>query len=879
MKGWTKAMILVCLTAAVLIVAFFFFKPQLAQEHRGAITVANPYNADEEVSQALEQLKNNPETAMILTGSKSSSRQIALTFDGLTDRNTIQQIIALLQRYNGRATFFADGILAVEYPETLTDIQNAGQKIESYTLVGQSKMEAMPIEKLVYDFCRTKKIIRENTRQEPALLKCNDTKYTAQVLQAAKAAGFTYVVQSDVLVNVKQFSTPASAAAVVASLRPGSIVSVRLKNKIELFANEQKKKDVQPAVDKQPGLKEISQPSVGEKEVVRAVENLLIALQKAKYSTVYVEDIANHNQTTAKRLENRTAFASLSKATSFLQEQVLGLLSCRTAYAAELVDHKSQEIKMISTTEPALSYTFGGLAKRAVVDDVLNKLNDLGIKATFFVAESEMRKYPETVRKIIANGHEIGIAIVPKNGETFDEICKSIILSRQQLQEQFGVTTSLVKQPWGVVTDTTREAVAAVGCQLIGQSLNIIQSKHKDYTSAEQVINEIFGKSKISLARGQIVHFRMDFYTNDKLVADLLEMVKQRKVDNIAYATSFDSPALNHANDSSYRLKPVGEILTNKKYIYQYPVDPSNVSERVRNNGRGFPIDQHNFLSEVEKRYIGNEDVTYETSILGFSKMDVRRLDKQGFIHTEDNVIFLTFDDWGTDAAINKILYVLRKHQVAGTFFIITHNVAQNPNLLRTIAMQGHDIGCHSDLHKPMVVHDPRTGKLTATQDKEEYTQELAEAYQKLLAVVGDATVNGRPALTKFFRPPALAISKTGLESLFADGYEYSVSGSCSTNDYKAESVPQLVKIMKDGVYTENGEVKKGAVLVMHMTDRAAYTAMSLDILLTANEAKPDSDPSKFKVGRLSDYLIAGYSQIDRKKTLQLVHSSGNLQK
>lgn len=105
MKGWTKAMILVCLTAAVLIVAFFFFKPQLAQEHRGAITVANPYNADEEVSQALEQLKNNPETAMILTGSKSSSRQIALTFDGLTDRNTIQQIIALLQRYNGRATF------------------------------------------------------------------------------------------------------------------------------------------------------------------------------------------------------------------------------------------------------------------------------------------------------------------------------------------------------------------------------------------------------------------------------------------------------------------------------------------------------------------------------------------------------------------------------------------------------------------------------------------------------------------------------------------------------------------------------------------------------------------------------------------------------
>ena len=40
--------------------------------------------------------------------------------------------------------------------------------------------------------------------------------------------------------------------------------------------------------------------------------------------------------------------------------------------------------------------------------------------------------------------------------------------------------------------------------------------------------------------------------------------------------------------------------------------------------------------------------------------------------------------------------------------------------------------------------------------------------------------------------------------------------------------------------------------------------------MLTANEAKADSDPSKFKVGRLSDYLIEGYSQIDRGKSLKL---------
>ena len=282
-----------------------------------------------------------------------------------------------------------------------------------------------------------------------------------------------------------------------------------------------------------------------------------------------------------------------------------------------------------------------------------------------------------------------------------------------------------------------------------------------------------------------------------------------------------------------------------------------------------------NFLSELANRYIGNEFVNDEDRMIGFSKMDIRRLDQSGLIHTEGNVIFLTFDDWGMDAAVNKILYVLRKHRVPGTFFVLTNNVLHNPNLLRIIAREGHDIGSHSDQHKPMAVRDPQTGRQVPTQTKEEYTKDLKTAYQKLLAVIGDVNVNGRPALTRFFRPPTLAISKAGCEALFDAGYEYIISGSADSYDYEAASVPQLVKSIKEGLYTERGEVKKGAILVMHMGDYCVYTPMALDILLTANEAKADSDPSKFKVGRLSDYLTAGYSQINRKQSLRLNKANG----
>ena len=63
------------------------------------------------------------------------------------------------------------------------------------------------------------------------------------------------------------------------------------------------------------------------------------------------------------------------------------------------------------------------------------------------------------------------------------------------------------------------------------------------------------------------------------------------------------------------------------------------------------------------------------------------------------------------------------------------------------------------------------------------------------------------------------------------------------------------------GIYNSKREVIKGSIVVMHMSDNSMYTAVALDILLTANAKKADSDPTKFIVGRLSDYLTGGYIQ------------------
>ncbi len=409
----------------------------------------------------------------------------------------------------------------------------------------------------------------------------------------------------------------------------------------------------------------------------------------------------------------------------------------------------------------------------------------------------------------------------------------------------------------------------SLGCILIGQSLNIVQSKHKDAVSAEVVMGEIFGKAMHSLARGHILYFRLDFYTNHRLAGDLMTRIKQRKVDNIAYATSIDNPASNRSNNSQYVIKPVGEILGNRGYTYQYPVRPDAVLPHLRLEATRPVTDSKNFIAETSKRYIGHPDVNMEDRMLGFSKMEARRLDTTGLIHTNRNEIFLTFDDWGTDAAINKLLYVLRKHDVPATFFIITGNVLANPNLLRSIAVEGHEIGSHSDTHRAMAVRDPKTNNQVRTLTKEEYVVDFTKGYQKLLDVTGDIVVNGRPALTRIFRPATLAISKEGFEAVFETGFEYIINGSLSTYDYKAQTASELVRNFKNGIYTPSGELKKGSVLIMHSSDNSMYTAIALDIFLTANAAKADSDPTKFTVGRLGDYLRDGYSQLDRKQAIK----------
>ncbi len=530
----------------------------------------------------------------------------------------------------------------------------------------------------------------------------------------------------------------------------------------------------------------------------------------------------------------------------------------RTANGGKMADR----LPFLDTTEPSVIFTFGGLTHQGAVADVLNRMVANGMGGTFFVTEKELRNNAATVAMIANYGQELGIGIATTENKDFNSFCREIEGIQNTMAQRYGVRPTVVRQLFGEPNDELREAVSALGCILVGQTVNAVQTKDKEAVSADEVLSHIFGKYSLALGRGQIVYIRMDFYTHESLAGDVMMAIKQQKVDNIAYRSPTDTPELNPKNDSAYRIRGVAGVYGDTQYRYTYPVTSDKIPENLRPENRTFYFDDKSFMDTLKVRYIGAPGVNGNDRIFQFSNAEISKLDQTGVVKSvRDNTIFLTFDDWSSDQSLNHLLYVLRKHNVKGTFFIITRTMLNNRNLLRVIANEGHEIASHTDQHVPMSNNWIREAGDDRVQDSEAYYQDVSSSYSKLASVVGDVKVNGRYALKRYLRPPTLAISKTGLTNILDAGYEFIVSGYESTEDYVAPNRQTMVAAIQHGIYRENGKVRPGSIIVMHMTDNAKYTAEALDIMLSANELLPDGDPRKFKVGLLGDYLKEGYRQ------------------
>ena len=821
------------------------------------------YDSDKAIKDALSEIKTTSKKSNILSDVNTSENVISLNFVGLSTPETNDKLVNILKQYNTKSTFFIPGILAAEDTDIFEKLIEGNHKVGSNGLLGENKMEEYTEEELVDSFIRTNEIIQKWTnKNESILLYCNSTSYTDKVLKAAYVSGNEDVVRGKYILNYRSFKSYEETLAYISKIPKGSMITVKLAGELD---DTEYKKDEKPAEDMQGTIVENPLEDFDEEErLLMVVEWIVKALNELNYNIVTCDELQQYGEVENRDTSNNSSYfdsnnsknltsnnGSQGSDNNFEYLEPIDLDVYYTNKAEELrVSNKGKKASTegkVYTVQPSVGYSFYGVSNTTVLQDVLNKLNNQKIKATFFITEKDIRNNEKEIKEIVDNGHELQIMLVEGSGSDYLSVAKSILSIKRYIKNNFNQDATLVRYPYEVrYSDEALEAISATGCKVIGQNLSVATTAVGKDGTIEDVKNNIFNLGNIALHKGFIVYFRMDYYNDNTIIGNLVELIKKEKVDPIGYVDQ----GVKH---NGYSFAKLSELVTSE-YVFNYPLTNSEILPEVLNKiKKGYLENIEDPIGYISNRYIGSPFAKYTESLPGFEEDEIEVLDKVGRF-TDDNTIFLTFDDWGSDIAINKLLYILDKYNVKATFFVRTNHIDDNPSLLRTIALAGHDIASHSDNHILLSNTTDKKGVFAEITDKqaEAIQEDVILSYKKLQSIVGDIYVDGRPALQAYFRPPTLAVSKKGLMSVFDSGFSYVISGDFTTQDYEAKSAEELINKLKYGIVSgENNEIKitDGTILVMHMSDEAKFTAEALDTII------PYYLSQGYKFGRISDYL------------------------
>lgn len=804
------------------------------------------YDASKEIEVAKERVKDG-KRAEVLSKVNSNENKIALNFEGLAEKSIVDDILKILKQEKIKSTFFITGIEAGEDIDTLSKIKSEGHSIGSLSLSGKTHMEELDKTDLISDFCRSNKIINVVTKQSPVLLKCNSTIYTPSVLEAAYASKNTKVVETTNYINYQSFKSYEETYNYIKNLSKGSILSIKVKGVLDEFEYNINKNEKNPAIDKKPDLNENKGDIDENIDIIQIVKWLVKAIKDNEIDTILTENINTIKSQGSSIEEN----LSLIQGDEQAREVIPSNNEIKRINFKDLIAENQGKLASVNskiyTTQPALSYTFRGLSDENVLNTVLNTLDELSCKGTFFVTKSEIEHFPDRIKNILSKGHEIangGITVGSQiMNKSVEEICLEIYEVDNMLKNM-GIHSNAYMAGYGYSSEAIQEAVATIKLvdglkdyEFFTYSKAPIISKFSNMDINEILANYLPINTYLSLQKGEIVYFRLDsdVFSEDNRIADLIKAITLNYVKN-GYVYRHNS------NIESYEPYITEQVSLGYDAISIKSIQDSG--ERYNLNFKDNILetrDEKQAVSMFKNNYIGNRYVNLDT----FKEEEKKVMDKTGTINTNgEDVIFFTFDDWGGDPILNRILNVLDKHGVKGSFFVIAKNTeidgelsSANPNLLRTIAIKDHDIGSHNYYHE------------TLDADKGILMDSIPKSYESMWKVIGDLS-----SLRPYFRQPKLIVNREGLEAVFQSGLDYAVGGNISTHDYEADSALELVKSIEEGLISGVGNI-----VIMHMSNQSYYTPEALDIFLTNNENGVYG--KKYKIAKLSDYLKNGYEQ------------------
>lgn len=402
---------------------------------------------------------------------------------------------------------------------------------------------------------------------------------------------------------------------------------------------------------------------------------------------------------------------------------------------ARYTGEESAAISFVYTAKRELALTFNGMGDAQTMKELLDELDSYHIKATFFLPGMRVAEEPDIAKDILVRGHEIEnntLNGLDMSKLSYDQIYKEIQLSNGVIAKETGVTPKYVRTKSGDFTDDVRLAAAHNGMKAV-ISYNI-NPKDRDMKDAKAIGDYV----KRYISRGGIISLNTD--------------INPEVIPSIKYIAEA-------ADEIGYRLISLDELVKNgdvRKPLEQIP---------------GYDTATMNLDYEDEK---------YEL----IYKVD-----------TNKNQVALTFDDWGSDKTVTRILDILAEHDVVATFFLRAKGVETNPNLARAMVEGGHDVANHSYSHPVVTSITPK-----------ELQEDLVQAHQVITEAIQEQPV-------MLFRPPTGVVDDERAKAIAAAGYPNIAMYDVTTLDWdSSNSADEIV----NGVLEKS---ERGSIILLHMLD------------------------------------------------------------
>lgn len=181
-------------------------------------------------------------------------------------------------------------------------------------------------------------------------------------------------------------------------------------------------------------------------------------------------------------------------------------------------------------------------------------------------------------------------------------------------------------------------------------------------------------------------------------------------------------------------------------------------------------------------------------------------------INTKEKVIALTFDDGPHRSYTPEILNILDEYNAKATFFIIGENAKKNPNIIKRMHAEGHELANHTYTHQSRM-------------NIPDLIKEIKQTNETIHSITGNSTT--------FFRPVEGVYTDELVNAVTKEGYKVVMwSWHLDTLDWKRPGVNKIVSFVLDGA-------KEGNVILFHDGGgNREQTVKALETILPALKRK-----------------------------------------